>query len=79
MRLLVIHQNFPGQFAHLLRSWSQRSDIELRGLGRNTAPGLRGFEALTRYSLTRQGRRDQHPYLRQMEARYTDKPWRASC
>lgn len=68
MRLLIIHQNFPGQFAHLLRSWSERPDIEVRGLGRNTAPGLRGFQGLTRYALKRQVRRDQHPYLRQMEA-----------
>lgn len=68
MRLLVIHQNFPGQFANLLKQWSQRPGWEVRGLGRETAPGLVGFGGLARYSLARQGHANQHPYLRQMEA-----------
>jgi glycosyltransferase involved in cell wall biosynthesis len=68
MRLLVIHQNFPGQFAHLVRTWVQRPGWQVRCLGRDTAPGLAGFEALGRYQLARKGRADQHPYLRQIEA-----------
>ena len=68
MRVLVVHQNFPGQFAHLVRAWSQRPGWDVRGLGRDTAPGLPGFNALTRYKPTRAIRGDQHPYLRQMEA-----------
>ncbi|MBC7893869.1 MAG: glycosyltransferase [Cytophagaceae bacterium] len=68
MRLLVVHQNFPGQFGHLVREWSGRSGWEVRGLGRETAPGLPGFEGLSRYGLHRQGAAAQHPYLRQMEA-----------
>ncbi len=67
MRLLVIHQNFPGQFAHLVRAWAQRPGWEVRGLGRDTAPGLPGFGALTRYRLARTPHATQHPYLRQME------------
>lgn len=67
MRLLVIHQNFPGQFAHLVRAWAQRPGWEVRGLGRDTAPGLPGFGALTRYRLARAPHATQHPYLRQME------------
>lgn len=67
MRLLVIHQNFPGQFKHLVQAWAQRPDWDVRGLGRDTAPGLPGFHKLQRYKLARQGRSDQHPYLRQME------------
>ena len=68
MKLLVVHQNFPGQFGHLVREWSRRPGWDVRGLGRDTAPGLPGFQALTRYKLARQTRGDQHHYLRQIEA-----------
>ncbi len=68
MRVLVIHQNFPGQFGHLVRAWSQRPGWDVRGIGRDTAPGLPGFDKLLRYRLARSVSADQHPYLRQMEA-----------
>ncbi len=68
MRLLVVHQNFPGQFGHLVKVWAARPGWDVRGLGRDTAPGLPAFDRLTRYALARQGRAEQHPYLRQMEA-----------
>ncbi len=67
MRLLVVHQNFPGQFGHLVKAWAQRSGWDVRGLGRDTAPGIPGFDKLTRYKLTRKGHPGQHHYLRQME------------
>jgi glycosyltransferase involved in cell wall biosynthesis/DNA-binding CsgD family transcriptional regulator len=68
MRVLVIHQNFPGQFGHFVRAWSRRPGWDVRALGRDTAPGLPGFDKLTRYTLARKVRADQHPYLRQIEA-----------
>ena len=68
MRLLVVHQNFPGQFGHLVRAWARRPGWDVRGLGRDTAPGLPGFERLLRYRLARTIRPDQHLYLRQTEA-----------
>jgi glycosyltransferase involved in cell wall biosynthesis len=68
MRLLVLHQNFPGQFGHLVRAWAQRPGWDVRALGRDTAPGLPGFGGLTRYQLARSPHRHQHPYLRSMEA-----------
>jgi glycosyltransferase involved in cell wall biosynthesis len=68
MRVLVIHQNFPGQFGHLVRTWAQRPGWEVRALSRDTAPGLPGFEAWQRYSLSRLPLNEQHPYLRQMDA-----------
>ena len=67
MRLLVVHQNFPGQFGHFVNEWSKRPGWDVRGLGRETAPGLLGFDKLLRYKLARTGRPNQHPYLRQME------------
>lgn len=68
MRLLVIHQNFPGQFGHLVKAWARRTGWEVRALGGETAPGLPGFANLERYRLARKERPDQHPYLRQMES-----------
>ncbi len=40
----------------------------MRGLGRDTAPGLPGFDRLVRYRLARHEHAHQHAYLRQMEA-----------
>lgn len=68
MRLLVIHQNFPGQFGHLVQTWSKRPGWDVRALGNEQAPGLPGFSGLIRYRLARKGHGNQHPYLRQMEA-----------
>lgn len=68
MRLLVVHQNFPGQFRQLVKAWSRRPGWDVRGIGRDTAPGLPGFNALTRYKPAREGHAQQHPYLRKMEA-----------
>ena len=68
MRLLVVHQNFPGQFGHMVKAWARRPGWDVRALGRDTAPGLPGFNGLVRYSLARKGHANQHPYLRQMEA-----------
>jgi glycosyltransferase involved in cell wall biosynthesis len=68
MRLLVIHQNFPGQFGHLVKAWRQRPGWDVLALGRDTAPGLPGFDGLTRYKLARCPHSHQHPYLRSMEA-----------
>ena len=68
MRILVLHQNFPGQFGHMVKAWSQRPGWEVRAVGRDTAPGLAGFDGLIRYKLTRQPHAQQHPYLRTMES-----------
>lgn len=67
MRVLVVHQNFPGQFGHLVKAWAQRPGWDVRALGRETAPGLPGFDGLVRYRLARSIRPDQHPYLKAME------------
>lgn len=66
MRILLIHQNFPGQFRRIGQVWAQQPGWEVLGLGRNTAPGMDGVRWIP-YQLHRQGLKDQHPYLRQME------------
>lgn len=67
MRILVVHQNFPGQFGRLVGEWTRRPGWDVRALGRDTAPGLPGFDALVRYGLARPPRGQHHPYLRKME------------
>jgi glycosyltransferase involved in cell wall biosynthesis len=68
MRLLVLHQNFPGQFGHLVKAWNDRPGWDVRALGRDTAPGITGYDKLVRYRLARQPHGHQHPYLRTMES-----------
>ncbi|MDB5801466.1 MAG: glycosyl transferase family 1 [Rhodocyclales bacterium] len=68
--VLIIHQNFPGQFRHLALHLFTRDDVEVIGLGRDTAPGLKTGEAefpWFKYKLHRQVKHETHPYLRQME------------
>ncbi|MBB5206447.1 hypothetical protein HNQ51_003793 [Inhella inkyongensis] len=69
MKLLIIHQNFPGQFKHMAAEWWRRSGWDVIGIGRDTAPGLPnlpGFK-LIRYQPHRGVGKAQHPYLRRME------------
>ena len=66
-RILIIHQNFPGQFRHIAQHLATRPDVEVIGLGRDTAPGLPAFPWF-KYKLHRTPKPETHPYLRQMEA-----------
>ena len=69
MKLLIIHQNFPGQFKHMAAEWAATPGWDVIGIGRDTAPGLPsnpGFK-LIRYKTHRPVGKDQHPYLRRME------------
>jgi len=68
MRVLVIHQNFPGQFGHLVKAWSKRPGWDVRAIGCSQAPGLPGFCKLRRYHLSRPVQARQHHYLRQIES-----------
>ncbi|MBL8279309.1 MAG: glycosyltransferase family 4 protein [Pelomonas sp.] len=72
MRVLIIHQNFPGQFRHVAKAWSERPGWQVVGIGRDTAPGLPELEktgrlTLIRYKPHRQVHPNQHHYLRRME------------
>lgn len=72
MRVLIIHQNFPGQFRHVAKAWSERPGWQVVGIGRDTAPGMRDLEqagqlTLIRYKPHRSVHPEQHHYLRRME------------
>ncbi|WP_434634761.1 glycosyltransferase family 4 protein [Chromobacterium sp. CV08] len=62
MKILLIHQNFPGQLCHIANDLKTRADVELLAVGRDTAPGLPGVRLL-RYRPHRGPRRETHPYL----------------
>lgn len=69
MRILIIHQNFPGQFRHMAQAWAKQPGWQVLGLGRDTAPGLPPESGVhwIKYSLHRKPHVEQHHYLRQME------------
>ena len=66
MRVLFIHQNFPGQFRHLAAHLAKREDVEVLAIGREQAPGLPGVRLL-RYKPHRKASAQTHPYVRTFE------------
>jgi glycosyltransferase involved in cell wall biosynthesis len=67
MKILLIHQNFPGQFRQVAPVWSRLAGWDVLGLGRDTAPGMPEVRWL-KYKLHREVSKEQHHYLRQMES-----------
>lgn len=65
-RVLVIHQNFPGQFRHVLTTLKDRPDVEVLGIGRAGAPGVPGVKCLN-YQVHRAAAQQTHPYCRSFE------------
>jgi len=66
MKVLFVHQNFPGQFRHIALHLNQMPGVEVLAIGRNTAPGLPGVRLL-RYRPKRTVAPSTHPYLRNFE------------
>ena len=71
MKLLFIHQNFPGQYKHLVARFGADANMQLVAIGEavNLAklPVPAGVNRLA-YSVSRAPTRDVHPYLRNIEA-----------
>lgn len=69
MRLLFIHQNFPGQYRHLAAHMAALPDHQVIGLGDvanikgRTLPGIR----VLGYATPKNGSPQTHPYLRGVE------------
>ena len=66
MRVLIVHQNFPGQFRRMAPVWAKSPGWDVLGIGRDTAPGLPDVRMI-RYRPHRDVGAAQHHYLRRME------------
>jgi glycosyltransferase involved in cell wall biosynthesis len=66
MKVLFIHQNFPGQFRHIAAHLSKQPDVQVLAIGREQAPGLPGVRML-RYKPHRTASAHTHPYARSFE------------
>lgn len=66
MKVLFIHQNFPGQFRHIAAHLSKQPDVQVLAIGREQAPGLQGVRML-RYKPHRTASAHTHPYARSFE------------
>lgn len=65
--ILFIHQNFPGQFRHIIQHLAKRNDTNLLGIGLDTAPGIVNRIPLIKYKLHREPTPKIHPYARSFE------------
>jgi len=68
MNLLLVHQNFPGQFKHLAAHLGADPSLKVVGIGRAKAPGMAGFGDLVRYELAREPGTATHRHVRPMES-----------
>lgn len=66
MKVLFIHQNFPGQFRHIAAHLAKQPDYQVLAIGRDSAPGLPGVKLL-RYKPHRTTSPQTHPYVRSFE------------
>lgn len=66
MKVLFIHQNFPGQFRHIAAHLARQPGCQVLAIGRDSAPGLPGVELL-RYRPHRAASPQTHPYARSFE------------
>lgn len=67
MRILFVHQNFPGQFKHLAPAMGQQGH-EVVALGINAAPPLPDVKHI-RYTPQRGSGKDTHPWVRDIETK----------
>lgn len=66
MKVLFIHQNFPGQFRHIAAHLAKQPNVQVLAIGREQAPGLPGVRML-RYKPHRTASAHTHPYARSFE------------
>ena len=66
MKLLFIHQNFPGQFRHIAAYYAQQPDHQVVAICQGHAPKLAGVSCLV-YQPSRKATPGVHPYLASTE------------
>ena len=62
MRVLLIHQNFPGQFRHIALNWAANSGNQVVSIGQKHAPGIQGV-ARVLYDPARKMTPNIHHYI----------------
>lgn len=68
MRILFVHQNFPGQYKHLAPALAARPGNQVMALAINQAPPLPGVTVL-RYKPERESAKAIHPYVADIETK----------
>lgn len=66
MNVLIIHQNFPGQFRHIVNKLIDTPGINVKAIGHKASPGMPGLD-LVRYELHRHPSKDTHHYIKTLE------------
>ena len=70
MKILLVHQNFPGQYKHLVRAFAAVPGAQVVAMGDDKNLALRpappGIERVT-YAPAREPTQGVHPYLRHIE------------
>lgn len=67
MRILIIHQNFPGQFRALARNLANDPNVSLAVIGKQGCPGLPGMRLMS-YAIERTPGASTHHYARSFES-----------
>lgn len=80
MRVLFVHQNFPGQYRHVAPALAARPGTEVVALGINPAPALPGVRHI-RYPVAGRSTPGIHPFAASSRPRPCGarrRPWRRS-
>lgn len=67
MRVLFVHQNFPGQYRHVAPALAARPGYEVVGLGENPGDALPGVQHV-RYKAPQPAGEQTHRYIKRFEA-----------
>jgi glycosyltransferase involved in cell wall biosynthesis len=67
MRVLFVHQNFPGQYRHIAPALALRSDTQVIAMGENPGDALPGVQHV-RYKAPPAGHKEVHRYVRRFES-----------
>jgi len=69
MNILFIHQNFPGQYCHIINALAAQNQHQIVGMGlNNLSVPLPQNVAYVQYFLTRSSSSEMHPWLTDLES-----------